>query len=167
MDSTSSNNLLDKHNKLIFEILRSYRDLMNCVTIQGMDRDNQKDFEAQTTKLDYRDPETMAAAEIKTQRKFDQLHDNIKQLLALSRTIKELWVFGPLDRADGHRQEKEVQIDRDVQEVSRLLDNFDTNAMRELAEKFGGSYEPQAVASLSSAAATTTQPAEPAPSTGN
>ncbi|CEI38575.1 hypothetical protein FVEN_g4862 [Fusarium venenatum] len=167
MDSTSSTNLLDKHNKLIFEILRSYRDLMNCATIQGMDRDNQKDFESQTTKLNYRDPETMAAAEIRTQRKFDQLHDNIKQLLALSRTIKELWVFGPLDRADGHRQEKEVQIDRDVQEVSRLLANFDTNAMQQLAEKYGGSYEPQAAASASSATATTTQPTEPAPSTGN
>ncbi|GKT99567.1 hypothetical protein FLAG1_01039 [Fusarium langsethiae] len=165
MDSASSTNLLDKHNKLIFEILRSYRDLMNCATIQGMDRDNQNDFEAQTTKLNYRDPETMVAAEIRTQRKFDQLHDNIKELLALSRTIKELWVFGPLDRADGHRQEKEVQIDRDVQEVSRLLDNFDMNAMRELAERFGGTYEPQ-VAAASSVAATT-QPTEPAPTTGN
>ncbi|KAI6766944.1 hypothetical protein HG531_011304 [Fusarium graminearum] len=138
MDSTSSTNLLDKHNKLIFEILRSYRDLMNCATVQGMDKANQNDFEAQTTKLNYRDPDTMAAAEIRTQRKFDQLHDNIKELLALSRTIKELWVFGPLDRADGHRQEKEVQIDRDVQEVSRLMDNFDMKAMRELAEQFGG-----------------------------
>lgn len=63
----------DKHNKLIFEILRSYRDLMNCATVQGMDKANQNDFEAQTTKLNYRDPDTMAAAEIRTQRKFDQL----------------------------------------------------------------------------------------------
>ncbi|RGP72335.1 hypothetical protein FLONG3_6819 [Fusarium longipes] len=169
MDSTSSTNLLDKHNKLIFEILRSYRDLMNCATVQGMDKANPKDFEAQTTKLNYRDPETMAAAEIRTQRKFDQLpsqHDNIKELLALSRTIKELWVFGPLDRADGHRQEKEVQIDRDVQEVARLFDDFDTNAMRQLAERCGGTYEPQTAAQSSSAVATT-QPTETAPPTGN
>jgi hypothetical protein len=93
-------------------------------------------------------------------------HENIKQLLALSRTIKELWVFGPLDRADGHRQEKEVQIDNDVQEVARLLDNFDAKAMRELAERFGGTYESQAAAPSSSTTATT-QPTEPAPTTGN
>ncbi|KAL4726423.1 hypothetical protein ACLX1H_007105 [Fusarium chlamydosporum] len=173
MDSTSSTNLLDKHNKLIFEILRSYRDLMNCATVHGMDSANQKDFEAQTSKLDYKDPETMAAAEIRTQRKFDQLYDNIKELLALSRTIKELWVFGPLDRADGHRQEKEVQIDRDVNEVARLLDNFDMKTMRELAERNGGTYEPQAAASsavpatAAATAAATAQSSEPAPATGN
>ncbi|KAM0299426.1 hypothetical protein ACHAPM_007467 [Fusarium culmorum] len=170
MDSTSSTNLLDKHNKLIFEILRSYRDLMNCATVQGMDKANQNDFEAQTTKLNYRDPDTMAAAEIRTQRKFDQLHDNIKELLALSRTIKELWVFGPLDRADGHRQEKEVQIDRDVQEVSRLMDNFDMKAMRELAGQFGGTYEPQAATAATAATASSSSvvtTTEPAPATVN
>lgn len=62
-----------------------------------------------------------------------------------------------------------MQIDRDVQEVSRLMDNFDMKAMRELAEQFGGTYEPQAAATAaatasSSSVVTTT---EPAPATGN
>ncbi|KAJ4141647.1 hypothetical protein NW768_000863 [Fusarium equiseti] len=166
MDSSASANLLDKHNKLIFEILRSYRDLMNCATVQGMDKSNPKDYEAQQNKLNFRDPETMAAAEIRTQRKFDQLYDNIKELLALSRTIKELWVFGPLDRADAHRQEKEVQIDRDVNEVARLLDSFDMKTMKELAERNGGTYEPQA-SSSAAGPATAPQPSEQPPATGN
>jgi hypothetical protein len=38
-----------------------------------MDKSNPKDYEAQQNKLNFRDPETMAAAEIRTQRKFDQL----------------------------------------------------------------------------------------------
>lgn len=155
---------------------------MNCATVQGMDKSNPKDYEAQQNKLNFRDPETMAAAEIRTQRKFDQLvsrqhivnlshthtaqYDNIKELLALSRTIKELWVFGPLDRADAHRQEKEVQIDRDVNEVARLLDNFDMKTMKELAERNGGTYEPQA-SSSATGPATAPQPSEQPPATGN
>ncbi|KAM0218990.1 hypothetical protein ACHAPA_003686 [Fusarium lateritium] len=170
MDTTAPTNLLDKHNKLIFEVLRSYRDLMNCATVQAMDRNNPQDHEAQINKLNFRDPETMAAAGIRTQRKFDQLYDNIKELLALSRTIKELWVFGPLDRADTHRKEKEELIDRDVNDVARLLDNLDANSMRSLAECNGGTWEPQGEAASSSTAATVAtaaQTSEPAAPTGN
>ncbi|SPJ73062.1 uncharacterized protein FTOL_02791 [Fusarium torulosum] len=170
MDTTAPTNLLDKHNKLIFEVLKSYRDLMNCATVQAMDKNNKQDHEAQVNKLNFRDPETMAAAGIRTQRKFDQLYDNIKELLALSRTIKELWVFGPLDRADTHRKEKEERIDRDVNDVARLLDNLDANSMRALAERNGGTWEPQGEAATSStaaAAATAAQTSEPAAPTGN
>ncbi|KAM0339034.1 hypothetical protein ACHAPU_011093 [Fusarium lateritium] len=112
----------------------------------------------------------MAAAGIRTQRKFDQLYGNIKELLALSRTIKELWVFGPLDRADVHRKEKEEQIDRDVKEVASLLDNFDAISMRALAERNGGTWEPQGEAASSTgaaAAATTAQASETVVTTGN
>ncbi|KAF5661941.1 hypothetical protein FHETE_8221 [Fusarium heterosporum] len=170
MDSTAPTNLLDKHNKLIFEVLRSYRDLMNCATVQGMERNNQQDHEAQVSTLNFRDPETMAAAGIRTQRKFDQLYDNIKELLALSRTIKELWVFGPLDRADAHRKEKEEQIDRDVKEVASLLDDLDAISMRALAERNGGTWEPQGEAASSTGAAavaTTAQASEQVVATGN
>jgi hypothetical protein len=69
----TANAIADKHNKLIFEVLRSYRDLMNCATVQAMDKNNPQDHEAQVNKLNFRDPETMAAAGIRTQRKFDQL----------------------------------------------------------------------------------------------
>jgi hypothetical protein len=86
-------------------------------------------------------------------------YESIKELLALTRTIKELWVFGPVDRADEHRKQKEAQIDRDVAEITTLFNKIDANAMRDLAEKNGGTWEPQGEAAL-------TAPAAPAP-TGN
>ncbi|KAG5757105.1 hypothetical protein H9Q69_012947 [Fusarium xylarioides] len=159
MDTSAPTNLMDKHQKIISEILRSYRDLMLCVTVNGMDKEKQGDYEAQANKLNYRDPDTMAAAGLRTQRKFDELYESIKELLALTRTIKELWVFGPVDRADEHRKQKEAQIDRDVAEITTLFNKIDANSMRELAEKNGGTWEPQGEAALTASAA-------PAP-TGN
>lgn len=38
-----------------------------------MDKEKQGDYEAQANKLNYRDPDTMAAAGLRTQRKFDEL----------------------------------------------------------------------------------------------
>jgi len=46
---------------------------MNCVTVNGMDKEKQGDYDAQANKLNYRDPDTMAAAGLRTQRKFDEL----------------------------------------------------------------------------------------------
>ncbi|TVY79828.1 hypothetical protein Focb16_v008472 [Fusarium oxysporum f. sp. cubense] len=168
MDTSTPTNLMDKHQKIISEILRSYRDLMNCVTVNGMDKEKQGDYEAQANKLNYRDPDTMAAAGLRTQRKFDELYESIKELLALTRTIKELWVFGPVDRADEHRKEKEEQIDRDVAEITTLFNKIDANAMRELAEKNGGTWESQGEAAATAPPATTTAQAPEAPApTGN
>ncbi|KAF4341000.1 hypothetical protein FBEOM_5051 [Fusarium beomiforme] len=164
MDASAPSNLMDKHNKIISDILRSYRDLMNSVTVHGMDKENKGDFEAQANKVNYRDPDAMAAAGIRTQRKFDELYESIKELLALTRTLKELWVFGPLDRADEHRKEKEEQIDRDIAEIATLFNKLDAKAMRDLAEKNGGTWEPQGETVSTAPAATTTQaPAPPAP----
>ena len=61
-------------------------------------------------------------------------YSSIKELLALSRRIKELWVFGPLNQSDTQSQAKEDRIDRDVSEVAGLLDTIDANAMKKLAE---------------------------------
>ncbi|KAF5571470.1 surfeit locus 5 subunit 22 of mediator complex domain-containing protein [Fusarium phyllophilum] len=154
MDTSAPTNLMDKHQKIISEILRSYRDLMLCVTVNGMDKEKQGDYEAQANKLNYRDPDTMAAAGLRTQRKFDELYESIKELLALTRTIKELWVFGPVDRADEHRKQKEAQIDRDVAEITTLFNKIDASSMRELAEKNGGTWEPQGEAALTAPAPT-------------
>ncbi|KAG7420312.1 hypothetical protein DER46DRAFT_570828 [Fusarium sp. MPI-SDFR-AT-0072] len=159
MDTSTPTNLMDKHQKIISEILRSYRDLMNCVTVNGMDKEKQGDYEAQANKLNYRDPDTMAAAGLRTQRKFDELYESIKELLALTRTIKELWVFGPVDRADEHRKEKEKQIDRDIAEITTLFNKIDANAMRELAEKNGGTWEAQGEAASTAPAAAAAPPA--------
>ena len=59
-----------------------------------------------------------------------------------------------------------MQIDRDVNEVARLLDNFDMKTMKELAERNGGTYEPQA-SSSAAGPATAPQASEQPPATGN
>lgn len=82
-------------------------------------------------------------------------YSSIKELLALSRRIKELWVFGPLNQGDTQSQAKEDRIDRDVSEVAGLLDMIDANAMKKLAERCGGTWELQE------------RPTEAAPTTGS
>ena len=69
-------------------------------------------------------------------------YSSIKELLTLSRKIKELWVFGPLGKEDPDRKVKEAQIDEDVAKVSGLLDQIEATNMKELAGKFGGTWEP-------------------------
>ncbi|KAM5351135.1 hypothetical protein ACJ41O_003858 [Fusarium nematophilum] len=148
---TATANLMDTHNRLIADVLTRYRTLMLLATIQAEgERSNSN-------------PETIAVAGISMKMEFDGLYASIKELLALSRKIKELWVFGPLNRSDPHRQAKDDLIDRDATDVARLLDGFDSSAMRELAERCGGTWEPQAEASseaTAAAAQTGTAPAE-------
>lgn len=61
----------------------------------------------------------------------------------MSRRIKELWVFGPLNHSDTQSQAQEDQIDRDVSEVANIIDTIDANAMKKLAERCGGTWEVQ------------------------
>ncbi|KAF4980755.1 hypothetical protein FZEAL_3310 [Fusarium zealandicum] len=136
---TASANLMDTHNRLIADVLTRYRTLMLLATIQAEgERSNGN-------------PETIAVAGISMKMEFDGLYASIKELLTLSRKIKELWVFGPLNQSDPHRQAKDDGLNRDVSDVARLLDGFDGNAMRELAESCGGTWEPQAEAALDAA----------------
>ena len=68
-------------------------------------------------------------------------YSSVKELLTLSRKIKELWVFGPLGNEDPERKSKEEQIERDVKQVSELLNGLEASNMKGLAEKHGGSWE--------------------------
>ena len=56
--------------------------------------------------------------------------------------MKELWVFGPLGRDDQGARAREEQISRDVTQVAALLADVENGAMKDLAEKNGGSWEP-------------------------
>ncbi|KAL2693632.1 hypothetical protein Neosp_000192 [[Neocosmospora] mangrovei] len=128
---------------LIADILTHYRTLMMLATIQAEgERSNSN-------------PETISVAGISMEMAFDGLYSSIKELLALSRRIKELWVFGPLNQSDTQSQAKEDRIDRDVSEVAGLLDMIDANAMKKLAERCGGTWELQE------------RPTETAPTTGS
>ncbi|PHH92348.1 hypothetical protein CDD83_7726 [Cordyceps sp. RAO-2017] len=125
----ASSNLMDIHNRLVADILTRYRTLMMLATVQAEgDRNNAT-------------PETMAVTGISIKMEFDGLYSSIKELLALCRRIKELWVFGPLGEGDPDRKAKEAQIERDVACVSSLLNDIEACSMKAQAEKFGGSWE--------------------------
>ncbi|KFG84619.1 hypothetical protein MANI_029288 [Metarhizium anisopliae] len=125
----SSSNLMDNHNRLVADILTRYRTLMMLATVQAEgERSNAT-------------PETMAVSGISMKMEFDGLNSSIKDLLSLSRKIKELWVFGPLGQGDPDRKAKDAQIEDDVALVSGLLNGLDGRRMRDLAQRCGGTWE--------------------------
>lgn len=56
--------------------------------------------------------------------------------------MKELWVFGPLNKEDPDQKAKEDQVERDVQRVAALLGDVEARNMKELAERNGGEWQP-------------------------
>ncbi|KAH6898240.1 hypothetical protein B0T10DRAFT_472091 [Thelonectria olida] len=126
----ATSNLMDTHNRLIADILTHYRTLMMLATIQAEGERNNAN------------PEAIAVTGISMKMEFDGLYTSIKELLALSRKIKELWVFGPLGRGDPNARAKEDRIDRDVTQVANLLNGLEARNLKDLAERCGGTYEP-------------------------
>ncbi|CEJ82106.1 hypothetical protein VHEMI02194 [[Torrubiella] hemipterigena] len=129
MDRTSAaSNLMDTHNRLVADILTRYRSLMMLATNQAEGGRNNAN------------PETVSVTGISMQMEFDGLNSSMKELLTLSRRIKELWVFGPLGQEDTDRKVQEDQIERDVAQVSGLLNTVDAMRMKALAEANGGQW---------------------------
>ncbi|KAL6870156.1 hypothetical protein ACO1O0_001492 [Amphichorda felina] len=121
---------MDSHDRLVADILTRYRTLLMLATIQAEgDRSSDK-------------PEAIAVAGISLKMEFEGLYSSIKELLTLSRKMKELWVFGPLGRDDQGSRAMDEQIRQDVTQVAALLAGVEAKGMRELAEKSGGSWEP-------------------------
>jgi hypothetical protein len=69
-------------------------------------------------------------------------YSSVKELLALSRKMKELWVFGALGKEDPDRRAKEDAIESGVARVASLLGGVEADNMRALAEECGGSWQP-------------------------
>ncbi|KZZ95848.1 hypothetical protein AAL_04144 [Moelleriella libera RCEF 2490] len=131
MDRTqpSSSNLMDNHNRLVADILTRYRTLMMLATVQAEGERNNAN------------PETMAVTGLSMKMEFEGLDSSIKELLTLSRKIKELWIFGPLGQGDADRRAKEAQMEQDVGSVVTLLNELEGGNMRALAERHGGSWQ--------------------------
>lgn len=65
----------------------------------------------------------------------------MKELLSLSRRMKELWAFGPLGREDPDQRAKEEQLDGDVRRAYELLCQVEKGNLESLAGKYGGTWE--------------------------
>ncbi|XWW97544.1 hypothetical protein V2A60_005528 [Cordyceps javanica] len=120
----------ETHNRLIAAILTHYRTLMMLATVQAED-----DQENAT-------PEAMAVAGIAMKMEFDGLYSSVKELLTLSRKIKELWVFGALGQQDPSRAARDARIEHDVAAVAELLNGLEATRMGGLAASHGGSWQP-------------------------
>ncbi|GJC94835.1 cell cycle control protein [Colletotrichum higginsianum] len=107
--SRDSSNLLDTHNRLIADVLSRFRMLTMLATIQA--EGERKNAE----------PQTVAVTGMSMQMEFEGLHTSIKDLLALSRRLKELWLFGKLGRGEGDARIQADKLQADVVRCAELL----------------------------------------------
>ena len=65
----------------------------------------------------------------------------LKDLLALSRRIKELWIFGPLESDQASTRQQADDLERDVQQVAKLINDMEESTMIRLATQHGGTWK--------------------------
>ncbi|KAI6778851.1 uncharacterized protein J7T54_000507 [Emericellopsis cladophorae] len=136
MDRKQANdNLMDTHDRLIADVLTRYRNILNLTTLQAT-RDTD-DLEIHNAATD--NPSSIAVTGISLKMEFDALYSSIKELLTLSRRMKELWVFGPLGGRESQGMEERVRDD--VKRVGELLGDIEGGRAKETAEAMGGSWE--------------------------
>ncbi|KAM0324432.1 hypothetical protein ACHAQA_008214 [Verticillium albo-atrum] len=151
MDRNQDNaNLLDTHNRLIADILSRFRSLTMLATIQA---------EGASRNVD---PQTIAVTGMSMQMEFEGLNGSVKELLALSRRLKELWLFGRLGDEDEQAKAQAEQLDKDVVRVAELVNSIQGKQYTQLAEDNGGSWAPMTAANprhdVAEAALTQTAP---------
>ncbi|KAL2110976.1 hypothetical protein VUR80DRAFT_481 [Thermomyces stellatus] len=122
-------NLLEEHNRLIAEVLTRYRALVHFATA-GADAEGKDP-----------DPAAMGVSRLSMQLEFEGLNTALKDLLALSRRIKELWVFGPLASHDASTRRQADSLERDVLRVATLVNSLEQGAMTSLATECGGVWK--------------------------
>ncbi|ROT38164.1 hypothetical protein SODALDRAFT_333935, partial [Sodiomyces alkalinus F11] len=88
------------------------------------------------------DPQTVAVTGMSMQLEFEGLNTSIKDLLALSRRLKELWLFGRLGGEDEQAKAQAEQLDRDVVRCAELLNSIQAKRYANLANENGGAWEP-------------------------
>ncbi|KAI2642721.1 hypothetical protein GGS21DRAFT_486546 [Xylaria nigripes] len=128
MTSTNDvHNLLDRHNKIMAEILTRFRNMVVAAT----------------------EPLPTAAAipqaslnAMTMNNEVSALIKEVENLLALNREIKQLWIAGPLRKArDADEESREKEIDERATRVSRLY-----NALMEMANDTARQATQQALA---------------------
>lgn len=89
-------------------------------------------------------PSSAAVSSISLRMEFDGLYSSVKELLALSRRMKELWAFGPL----GGREGEGERVEGDVRRVVDLMSQVEGGRVRGGAEQLGGRWEELRVGEL-------------------
>ncbi|KAK2604081.1 hypothetical protein N8I77_007040 [Diaporthe amygdali] len=114
--------LLDQEGKIIAEILRSYRDLVNFATEPITNKTS-------TGQASY----NSMAMDLETQ----NLIKSVENLLSLTRRIRELWIVGPL-RKPGEGDRTEETINSEVKKVVGILNQLRSNKRQQLVSEGGG-----------------------------
>ncbi|GKT47762.1 uncharacterized protein ColSpa_07943 [Colletotrichum spaethianum] len=156
--SRDSSNLLDTHNRLIADVLSRFRMLTMLATIQA--EGERKNAE----------PQTVAVTGMSMQMEFEGLHTSIKDLLALSRRLKELWLFGKLGRGEGDARIQADKLQADVVRCAELLNTIQETRYAGLASAAGGKWAPMGrpdAAPVEGAAVAAPPPANPVAPNGS
>lgn len=130
MDRGQDTNLLDTHNRLIANVVSHFRTLTMLATVQADSDEKQID------------PQTIAVNGMSMQLEFEGLNTSIKDLLALSRRLKELWLFGRLGAEDEQAKVQAERLEQNVVRCAELFNSIQGDRYGRLAEGNGGSWEP-------------------------
>ncbi|KAK5659515.1 hypothetical protein OQA88_717 [Cercophora sp. LCS_1] len=122
-DQAAAENLLDRENKLIAEILSGFRTLIR----DGADR---VDSTASTGQAAY----NSMAIEIMT----NGLIKSTEDLLSLTRQLRELWVVGPLKKPGEGDDEAQQGIKQDAEKFFAALDGMRNAERSAKAQASGG-----------------------------
>ncbi|KAH7374466.1 hypothetical protein B0T11DRAFT_268618 [Plectosphaerella cucumerina] len=119
-------NLLDTHNRLVADVIAHFRTLTMLATIQT---------EAAERQID---PQTIAVTGLSMQMEFEGLNTSIKDLLALSRRLKELWLFGRLGGEDDLAKQQAETLEQDVVRCAELVNSIQAHRYGQIAAENGG-----------------------------
>ncbi|KAH6693456.1 hypothetical protein F5X68DRAFT_273083 [Plectosphaerella plurivora] len=125
-------NLLDTHNRLVADVIAHFRTLTMLATIQT---------EAAERQID---PQTIAVTGLSMQMEFEGLNTSIKDLLALSRRLKELWLFGRLGGEDELAKVQAETLEQDVVRCAELVNSIQAHRYGQIAAENGGEWKSQA-----------------------
>lgn len=87
-------------------------------------------------------PESVAVTGVSMAVEFEAFYASVKELLALSRRLKEMWLFGPLvgEGGGGARGEAEERLGKDVRAVEGLVRGLEEGGFGEVVGEFGGTW---------------------------
>ncbi|KAF6789667.1 hypothetical protein CSOJ01_14741 [Colletotrichum sojae] len=160
--SRDSSNLLDTHNRLIADVLSRFRMLTMLATIQAEgERKNvepqtvavtgmsmQMEFEGLvststlTHSFHHQSQHTIALRLRSTIADLMLQHTSVKDLLALSRRLKELWLFGKLGQGERDARIQADELQANVVRCAELLNAIQEKRYAGLAAEAGGSWAP-------------------------